>query len=179
MDPSLVSWCLDYLSSRPQFIHLQNGVSDTIQSSTGAPQGTVLAPFLYTIYTADIKHNTSGCFPPKCSDNTVIIGLIKGGEDDEYRSVIRDFVDWSDDNHNLYLNTTKTKEVVVDFRRRIQPAPAPISIQDAEVEVVSSHRYFCVQLDNKLDWRIRLERVCKKGQSQLNFLRRLRSLKII
>ena len=94
-------------------------------------------------------------------------------------SVIRDFVDWSDDNHNLYLNTTKTKEVVVDFRRRIQPAPAPISIQDAEVEVVSSHRYFCVQLDNKLDWRIRLERVCKKGQSQLNFLRRLRSLKII
>ena len=134
-------------------------------------------PVLYTIYSADFKHNTSGCFLQKFSDDTVIIGLIKGGEDDEYRSLIRDFVDWSDNNH-LYCNTIKTKEMVVDFRRRIQPAPAPTDIQDAEVEVVFSHRYLGVQLDNKLDWRIHVDTVCKKGQSRLYFLRRLRSFNI-
>ena len=164
-------------SFRPQFVRLQNGVSDSIQSSTGAPQGTVLAPFLYAIYTADFKRNTSGCLLRKISDNTVIAGLIKGGKDEEYRSVIRDFVDRSDKNH-LYLNTTKTKEMVVDFGRRIQPAPAPICIQDAEVEVVSSHRNLGVQLDSKLVWRIHVEAVCKKGQSRLYLLRRLRSFNI-
>ena len=177
VDPSLVSWCLDYLSSRPPFVRLQNGVSDTIQSSTGAPQGTILAPFLYIIYTANFKHITAGCFHQKFSDDTVITGLIKGGEDEEYRSVIRDFADQSDKKH-LYLNITKIKEMVVDFRRRIQPAPAPICILGAEVEVVSSHRYRGVRLDNKFDRWIHVETVCKKGQGRLYFLRRLRSFNI-
>ena len=66
----------------------------------------------------------------------------------------------------------------MDFRRRIQPAPAPISIQDTKVEVVSSHRYLGVQLYNKLDWRIYVETMCKKGKSRLYFLRRLRSWNI-
>ena len=68
--------------------------------------------------------------------------------------------------------------MVVDFRRWIQPAPAPICIQGAEVEFVSSHRYLGVQLDNKLDWQIHVGTVCKKGQSRLYFLRRLRSFNI-
>lgn len=84
---------------------LENGVSDTIQSSTGAPQGIVLAPFVYTIYTADFKHNTSGCFLHR------IFVFIKGGKYDKYRSVIRDFMDWIN-NNNLHFNTTKTKEMV-------------------------------------------------------------------
>ncbi|KAI3353874.1 hypothetical protein L3Q82_005082 [Scortum barcoo] len=91
---------------------------------------------------------------------------------------IKEFVNWSEHNH-LILNTTKTKEVIVDFRkrRRRRDQPTPISIRGTEVEVVSSHRYLGVQLDEKLDWRSHMESYCK-GQSQLYFLRRLRSFNI-
>ncbi|XP_034031453.1 laminin subunit beta-4 [Thalassophryne amazonica] len=85
VDASVVQWCVDYLSHRPRFVRLQSCVSDTILSSTGAPQGTVLAPFLYTIYTADFKHNTSNCFLQKFSDDTAVVNLIQGQDEEEYR----------------------------------------------------------------------------------------------
>ncbi len=78
VDLSLVLWCMDYLCLRPQYVRLQNCVSSTILSSTGAPQGMVLAPFLFTIYTTDFQHNTNSCFVQKFSDDTTIAGLSKG-----------------------------------------------------------------------------------------------------
>ncbi|XP_049904317.1 insulin-induced gene 2 protein isoform X1 [Epinephelus moara] len=49
----LTSWILDYLTGRPQYVRTQDCVSDLVVCSTGAPQGTVLALFLFTLYTAD------------------------------------------------------------------------------------------------------------------------------
>ncbi|KAI4901199.1 hypothetical protein NFI96_027028, partial [Prochilodus magdalenae] len=45
-------------SSRPQFVRMQGCVSDAAMCSTGASQGTVLAPFLFNIYTSDFQYNT-------------------------------------------------------------------------------------------------------------------------
>ncbi|CAM4735666.1 unnamed protein product [Leuciscus chuanchicus] len=162
--PSLVLWCLDYLSLRPQYVRLQNSVSSIVLSSTGVPQGTVLAPFLFTIYTVDFQYNTDRCLLQKFSDDTTVVGLIRGGDEEEYRGTLNNFVQWSVDNH-LHLNTTKTKDMVVDFRRgrrRIQPTP--ITIEGTEVELVANHKYLGVQLDSKLDWKSHMEAVYRKGQ---------------
>lgn len=93
VDPSLVRWVLDYLHLRPQYVHLPNSVSSTILSSTGAPQGTVLAPLLFTIYTADFQYNTNSCFKQKFSYDTAVVGLIKGGDELEYRGTVDAFVE--------------------------------------------------------------------------------------
>ena len=60
------------------------------------------------------------------------------------------FVQWCRHNH-LLLNTTKTKEMVVDFRRS-QPPLLPVSIEGVSVEVVNTYKYLGVHLDCKLDW---------------------------
>ena len=86
------------------------------------------------------------------------------------------FVKWCGTNH-LHLNTTKTKELVVDFRRR-KSAPSPISINGVTVDVVSDYKFLGVHLDNKLDWTKNTEAVYKKGQSRLYFLRRPRSFNV-
>ncbi|KAI4899250.1 hypothetical protein NFI96_000608 [Prochilodus magdalenae] len=49
VDAPLVSWIVDYLTGRPQYVRLQHCVSDRVVSNTGAPQGTVLSPFLFTL----------------------------------------------------------------------------------------------------------------------------------
>ncbi|XP_054872390.1 uncharacterized protein LOC118470055 [Amphiprion ocellaris] len=51
VDCHLAAWTIDYLTNRPQYVRLQDCVSDVVVSSMGAPQGTVLSPFLFTLYT--------------------------------------------------------------------------------------------------------------------------------
>ena len=54
VDHGLVGWITDYLTNRPQYVRLLGSLSDELVSSTGAPQGTVLSPFLFPLYTSDI-----------------------------------------------------------------------------------------------------------------------------
>ncbi|KAI3370589.1 hypothetical protein L3Q82_007158 [Scortum barcoo] len=150
--------------------------SDTVASSTGAPQGTVLSPVLFTLYTSDFQYKSEFCHVQKFADDTAIVGCIRSGQEDEYRELIKDFVTWCDLNH-LLLNTTKTREMVVDFRRP-RPHPEPVIIKGDCVEVVHTYKYLGVQLDDKLDWTANTDALCRKGQSRLYFLRRLASFNI-
>ncbi|KAI3354787.1 hypothetical protein L3Q82_004534 [Scortum barcoo] len=100
----------------------------------------VLAPFLFTLYTADFSYNTPSCHLQKFSDDSAVAGLITDGNDREYRGLIQDFADWCLRN-NLQINAGKTKELVVDFRRRSHSPPAPVSIQGTDIDTVKSYKY--------------------------------------
>ena len=136
----------------------------------------MLSPVLFTLYTSDFRYNKESCHLQKFSDDTAIVGCIRDGQEGEYRSLVEDFVQWCKLNH-LQLNTTKTKEMVVDFQRT-KRALLPVSIEGVNVEVVSTYKYLGVHLDNKLDWSANTDAVYKKGQSRLYFLRRLRSFNV-
>ena len=107
------------------FVRLKGCVSDRITSNTGAPQGTVLSPFLFTIYTNDFQHRSESCHLQKFSDDSAIVGCIKDGDEREYRALVEDFVSWCGKNH-LQLNVTKTKELVVDLGRRRSAPATPV-----------------------------------------------------
>lgn len=49
-----IAWILDYLLLRPQFVRFGNKQSEIILTNTGAPRGTVLSPFLFTLRTIGI-----------------------------------------------------------------------------------------------------------------------------
>ena len=54
ISPFTVLWILNYLTSRPQHVKLCDTIrSDVIFTNTGAHQGPVLSPFLFSAYTAD------------------------------------------------------------------------------------------------------------------------------
>ncbi|KAF7642826.1 hypothetical protein LDENG_00250080 [Lucifuga dentata] len=90
---------------------------DTVVSITGAPQRTVLSPF--TLYTSDFNYSSVSCHPQKFSEGSAIVGCINSGQEDEYRGVVTNFVR-CELNH-LQLNISKTKKLVVDFRKRKSP----------------------------------------------------------
>ncbi len=175
VDSNLVRWIVDYLTGRPQYVRLGDCTCQTVVSSTGAPQGTVLSPVLFTLYTSDFKYNSDLCHMQKFSDDTTIVGCIRNGQEEEYRSLIGDFVAWCRSN-SLQLNTAKTKEMVVDFRRP-RPHLQPVSIEGVCVEMVRTYRYLGLELDDRLDWSSNTDALYRKGQSRLYFLRRLGSFK--
>ncbi len=66
----------NFLSDRPQAVRMGSITSTTIIVNTGAPQGCIPSPFLYTLYTND-------CLSPslitryfKYSDDTAILALL-------------------------------------------------------------------------------------------------------
>ena len=58
------------LNSILNFVQPWWGVSGTLECSTGALQDTVLAPFLFTLYTSDFRHSSESCHKQKYSDDT-------------------------------------------------------------------------------------------------------------
>ena len=58
----------------------------------------------------------------KFTDDTTVVGLITDNET-VYREEVRDLAVWCQDN-NLSLNFSKTKQLIVDYRkRRAEPRP--------------------------------------------------------
>lgn len=170
---SMVSWLTDYLLNRPQYVREKNCVSQVVKCSTGVPQGTVLAPFLFTFYTSDFQYNSKNCHLQKFSDDSVIVGCIKDNDESEYRELLKNFADWCEIN-SLRLNVSKTKEIVVDFGRHPYHA-MPVNLYESDIEIVTSYKYLGVYLNNKLDWSDNTTQIYKKGQSRIHLLRRLRS----
>ena len=74
--------------------------------------------------------------------------------------MVDNFVTWCEQNHQQ-LNSTKTKELVVDLRRSKTPM-TPVSIQGHNVDIVEHYKYLGVFIDNKLDWTNNTEVLYKK-----------------
>ena len=49
------NWLLSFLSDRTQLVRIGNFESDLLSLKYGCPQGSVLSPLIYTIYTADLE----------------------------------------------------------------------------------------------------------------------------
>ena len=179
MNNSMVAWVMDYLTSRPQYVRLGGGISKTVITNTGAPQGTVLSPFLFSLYTSDCRISpASGCHLQKFSDDSALVGYITEDSHRAYQQEVDLFVKWCEDKDNhLMLNISKTKELIIDFRL-IKAPFTPVLIKGEEIEVVPSYKYLGVLVDSKLDWRENSSAMFKKAQSRLFFLRKLHSFNV-
>ena len=92
-------------------------LSDAVVSETGAPPGAALSPFLFTLYTTDFQYNTGSCHLQKFTDDSAVVGCISEGQEEEYRALVDNVVEWTGQNH-LRLNISKTREMVIDFRKK-------------------------------------------------------------
>ncbi|XP_068129566.1 zinc finger protein 420-like [Hyperolius riggenbachi] len=133
IDPSLRAWIKDFLTNRTQQVKLGNYYSSVRTTNTGAPQGCVLSPLLFSLYTNNCISSADSVKVIKFADDTTIIGLIGSNGEHEYRSEVERIWKWCSDN-NLVLNTAKTVELVVDFRRNPPPLP-PVLIGGTEVSM--------------------------------------------
>ncbi|KAI3354522.1 hypothetical protein L3Q82_019033, partial [Scortum barcoo] len=145
VDDTMISWITDYLTGRPQFVRLGSVLSDVVVSDTGAPQGTVLSPFLFTLYTTDFQYNSESCHLQKFSDDSAVVGCIREGEEGEYRTLVDNFVEWSEQNH-LRLNVNKTRAMVIDFRSRRRCLHSHYGSRGEVVDEVEDYKYLGVMV---------------------------------
>uniref|UniRef100_A0A9J8B5F0 Reverse transcriptase domain-containing protein n=1 Tax=Cyprinus carpio carpio TaxID=630221 RepID=A0A9J8B5F0_CYPCA len=173
INTSLCNWIMDFLTNRPQHVRSGHTHSTTITLNTGVPQGCVLSPFLYSLYTHDCKsvHGSNSII--KFADDTTLIGLISDNNETAYREEVQHLATWCADN-NLLLNTSKTKELIVNFRKKKGSTPDPIHINGMVVERVSSFKFLGTTISEDLSWTTNTSSLVKKAHQRLFFLRTLK-----
>ena len=81
-------WILDFLTGRPQVVRVGNNTSATLILNTRAPQGCVLTPLLYSLFTHNCvaKHDSNTII--KFAHDTIVVGLITDNNETAYREKI-------------------------------------------------------------------------------------------
>ena len=112
----------------------------------------------------------------KYADDTVIVGLLDDNENSEqnYRSEIESFVKWCEENF-LNLNVKKTKEMIIDFRRKRQEIE-PIIINEEAVQIVENYKYLGCIIDNSLKGSDHVKKIAKKANQRMYFVRKLKKV---
>ena len=136
INTSLCNWILDFLTNRIQTNH----TSSTLTPYTGVPQGCVLSPLHYSLFTYDytctwFKHHRQvhrGHNSDWSCQQQRWVGLQGGG------------AAWCS-NNNLGLNTKKTKELLVDYMQSDDGTHTPICINRTEVKRVTTFKFLGVQ----------------------------------
>ena len=170
----LVNFINSFLSGRKQHVKIDNYKSDILRSNTGAPQGCVLSPFLFSVYTNEVQSRHPNIKVFKYADDMAIVGLLNHTKpDDFYFQTINDFSAWCKD-CNLILNTDKTKEMIIDFSRTFS-VELPVFIDSKVIERVCTFKYLGTFFSEDLKWHKNSEEVFKNIKSRFNAFSKFKS----
>ncbi|KAK0138014.1 putative RNA-directed DNA polymerase from transposon BS [Merluccius polli] len=152
-------------------LHVPDSTCSWGSISTISPQGCVLSPLLFSLYTNSCTSSHQSIMLLKFADDTTLIGHISVGDESAYRWEIDHLVTWCSQN-NLELNVLKTVEIVVDFRRNAAP-PASITLHHPPSPwspILGSVIF------QDLKWELNFSSLTKTAQQRMYFLRQVKKV---
>ena len=128
-----VLWLRSYLTNRTQRTRVLNVISSPCQVTSGTPQGSLLAPYLFVLYCQDIKPLCNDTHISVYADDISEVLCFYSGETvnafvNRINAEFEHIVSWSL-NHNMSVNKCKTKGMMIPKRgRNIDMPHLPFSI---------------------------------------------------
>ena len=96
MGDSIVNWVSNWLTGRKQRVTVKGGKSSWTTAHSGVPQGPVLGPLLFLIYTNDLD-DTVGSNILTFADDTKIFRKVRSGQDSQVlQEDLDSLVRWSE-----------------------------------------------------------------------------------
>jgi hypothetical protein len=169
-DP-LLQWIESYLSDREQRVNFLKYLSDPIKVKSGVPQGSILGPLLFIMYTNDFTELVRDCITSSYADDTKLSKAIKSLVDCfKLQESINILNDWSNKN-GMILNIKKC--AVITFTRRRSPDILfSYAVDGCVLERVSEIRDLGVILDSQLTFQHHYDRISSSGRCVLGFVKR-------
>ncbi len=163
-----------YLTNRMQRVRLSNRHSEWSPNERGVPQGSILGPLLFNIFTNDLFF-----IPKQCSlhnyadDNT--ISYCSSDTDQLLRILGNETLSalsWFQSN---YMKANPEKFQFLCLGRLFPAENKEISIANTNLSATQSIKILGVTIDSQLKYDEHVSSLCKKAGRQLNVLMRLSS----
>lgn len=150
-----------YLTERFFRVRYGGEYSDIKEISAGVPQGSVLGPVLYLLYTRDIPRDENtllGTF----ADDTAILAVDKTieGSSSKLQKAVNRIAGWTQ-KWRIKLNETKSTHVNFTYKNI---SAKPIFINQKVIPYSNNAKYLGMTLDSKLKWKEHI----KKKKEELN-----------
>lgn len=150
LPPQYYTILKSYLENRYFFVKVQDEQTDLFPIDAGVPQGSVLGPLLYVLFTADIPTNpntTTATF----ADDTVVMATHRNPNtaskylQDHLNSIECWLLKW-----RLRVNETKSTHITFTLRKETCP---PVTLNSKPIPQADDTKYLGMHLDRRLTWK--------------------------
>ena len=170
-------WLESYLSERFQMVRIKSETSNKVQLTCGVPQGSVLGPLLFIIYTLPlgdlIRERYNMNFHLYADDTQLYMAFTPTPADAEQctkklENCVHDIHDWMLCN-NLKLNGDKTEMLVIGTRQQHAKVQGlSIKIDGDTIEPKDEARNLGVIFDKHMTLKAHVNAVCKSARYYLH-----------
>jgi hypothetical protein len=167
----LLQWIESYLENREQRVHFLKYLSDPVKVNSGVPQGSILGPLLFIIFTNDFTEKVKDCEKSSYADDSKLSKVINSLFDCQKLQESIDILhDWSIKN-GMVLNIEKCA-VITFSRKRSADLSFDYTIDGCTLKRVTEIRDLGVILDSQLTFRQHYERITNSSRCVLGFVKR-------
>jgi len=162
----LIDWVHAFLYQRRQRVGIGKHFSDWKVVRGGVPQGSWLGPVLFVVAINDL--HLQDCHVHKYMDDTTISESLSPGDISKMPTILEGVLRWSQEN-KMNLNPRKTKEMVISFRKSVQP-PGLITLEGTTITRVETCKLLGITLQNDLKWGLHISDIENRAVTRIYFL---------